>query len=340
MIIFNSVTITAKANKFYYELHPDYRGSVEWITDMRGNPYQFMLNNPWGESLVEKRVIAHQFDSRFRFNLPRRRAGGKELDPETGNYYYGARYYDPKVSVWLSVDPKAHWYPGYGPYNFSLNNPVNLVDPNGMWVEGGGFLNNLFLSDEKVVKKMAHKHAKKIGGEVISINGGYRVSATQQGDWSGKTKKLGESYQKDYYVKGKQYSSFVSMVDAKFKGWMDRNMRSGLSSWNRIAEPLDRNAAPKIAREIGELNNTFNPVMSAANGGSSAIVGQDLWGNKKEGVYERGIRPAISIFSFGGGLFNANKKLLEGAQTLDVGIGGVETIDRWLNPDKGSIPNK
>ena len=31
----------------------------------------------------------------------------KELDSETGNYYYGARYYDPKVSVWLSVDPLA-----------------------------------------------------------------------------------------------------------------------------------------------------------------------------------------------------------------------------------------
>jgi RHS repeat-associated protein len=26
-------------------------------------------------------------------------------------YCYGARYYDPKVSVWLSVDPLAHQYP-------------------------------------------------------------------------------------------------------------------------------------------------------------------------------------------------------------------------------------
>ena len=29
---------------------------------------------------------------------------GKELDEETGLYYYGARYYDPRISVWLSVD--------------------------------------------------------------------------------------------------------------------------------------------------------------------------------------------------------------------------------------------
>jgi len=30
---------------------------------------------------------------------------GKGLDAETGLYYYGARYYDPKISLWLGVDP-------------------------------------------------------------------------------------------------------------------------------------------------------------------------------------------------------------------------------------------
>lgn len=50
----------------------------------------------------------------------------------SGNYYYGARYYDPKVSVWLSVDPLAHEYPSLSPYAFTDNNPVNLIDPTGM----------------------------------------------------------------------------------------------------------------------------------------------------------------------------------------------------------------
>jgi len=56
----------------------------------------------------------------------------KELDQETGWYYYGARYYDPQVSTWLSVDPLAEKNAGQSPYNFSLNNPVRYVDIKGL----------------------------------------------------------------------------------------------------------------------------------------------------------------------------------------------------------------
>jgi RHS repeat-associated protein len=108
-----------------YFYHPDYLGSVEFITDMRGEPYQFFLNTPWGENLENQYAKSYtSFSSRFRFN-------GKEWDEETGNFYYGARYYDPKMSVWLSVDPLAHKLPHLTPYCFSNNNPVNMVDPDG-----------------------------------------------------------------------------------------------------------------------------------------------------------------------------------------------------------------
>lgn len=53
------------------------------------------------------------------------------LDAETGNYYYGARYYDPKFSIWLSVDPLAIVYNQHSPYNYTLNNPVYFKDPDG-----------------------------------------------------------------------------------------------------------------------------------------------------------------------------------------------------------------
>jgi len=56
---------------------------------------------------------------------------GHELDRETGLYYAGARYYDPKLSVFLSTDVLMEKYPSLTPYNYTLNNPINLVDPTG-----------------------------------------------------------------------------------------------------------------------------------------------------------------------------------------------------------------
>ncbi|MFP5471665.1 MAG: RHS repeat-associated core domain-containing protein [Bacteroidia bacterium] len=56
---------------------------------------------------------------------------GKELDEETGFYYYGARYYNPQTSIWLSVDPLADKYPNMSPYIYTANNPVNYIDPDG-----------------------------------------------------------------------------------------------------------------------------------------------------------------------------------------------------------------
>jgi len=46
-------------------------------------------------------------------------------------YYYGARYYDPKSSVWLGVDPKAEKAPSTSPYAYCSNNPIKYVDPDG-----------------------------------------------------------------------------------------------------------------------------------------------------------------------------------------------------------------
>src|SRR5690606_11687676 len=106
--------------------HPDYLGNVELITDNNGEVYEFFFYNPWGESLYEWQSGASTFTSPYRFNT-------KELDPETGLHYYGARYYANKASIWLSVDRLAAKGPTITPYAFNHNNPVMLVDPDGNW---------------------------------------------------------------------------------------------------------------------------------------------------------------------------------------------------------------
>jgi RHS repeat-associated protein len=63
-------------------------------------------------------------------SLKRYRYTGKERDPETGLYYYGARYYASWLGRWTSCDP-AEQADGLNPYQYVRGNPVKLRDPSG-----------------------------------------------------------------------------------------------------------------------------------------------------------------------------------------------------------------
>ncbi len=108
--------------KIHY--HSDHLGSASFVTDRGGYVVQHLQYLPYGELFVSQRNT-DEFDSRYKFTA-------KELDNETSYTYFGARYYDSELSVWLSVDPMSDKYPSLSPYCYTANNPVVLVDPNGM----------------------------------------------------------------------------------------------------------------------------------------------------------------------------------------------------------------
>jgi RHS repeat-associated protein len=105
---------------FFY--HSDHLGSTSYVTNLDGNVVQHVEYIPFGEVFLEEKN--NVWNTPYLFN-------SKELDEETGLYYYGARYYNPRESVWLSVDPLAEKYPSYSPYAYALLNPVKFVDPDG-----------------------------------------------------------------------------------------------------------------------------------------------------------------------------------------------------------------
>jgi RHS repeat-associated protein len=94
------------------------------ITNLDGEVVQHVEYVPFGEVFIEERN--NTWNTPYLFNA-------KELDEETGLYYYGARYYDSRTSIWLHVDALAEMYSGMNPYNFCSNNPINKIDPDGNW---------------------------------------------------------------------------------------------------------------------------------------------------------------------------------------------------------------
>ena len=117
---------TTDVEDIYY-FHSDHLGSTSYVTDKKGNVTQYEAYLPYGELLVDEHSSSE--DMPYKFN-------GKEMDEETGLYYYGARYYDPKTSIWLGLDPKLNKYPMLSSYNYCADNPINFIDPDGKKILG------------------------------------------------------------------------------------------------------------------------------------------------------------------------------------------------------------
>ena len=111
--------------QFFY--HPDHLGSSSFITNLEGEVVQHIEYVPFGEVFIEERNSV--WNTPYLFNA-------KEFDEETGMYYYGARYYEPRLSLWMSTDPMEEKYPDYSTYIYAAQNPIAYSDPTGMEIRG------------------------------------------------------------------------------------------------------------------------------------------------------------------------------------------------------------
>ena len=105
---------------FYF--HTDHLGITSYITDAKANVAQFNAYLPYDELLVDEHSSSEEMP--YKFN-------GKEFDEETGLYYYGARYMNPRTSLWYGVDILREKYPTVGGQVYCAGNPISLIDPDG-----------------------------------------------------------------------------------------------------------------------------------------------------------------------------------------------------------------
>jgi len=136
--------------QFFY--HSDHLGSSSFITNLDGDVVQHIEYVPFGEVFIEERN--NVWNTPYLFNA-------KEFDEETGMYYYGARYYEPRLSLWMSTDPMQEKYTQFSTYCYTFNNPINLVDPNG---------------EEPTEEEAARMSAYVYGDIAVKLTGNWKVS--------------------------------------------------------------------------------------------------------------------------------------------------------------------
>ncbi len=128
----------------YHILHSDHLGSSTIITESSGGVVESTEYNPFGTTRTHSGATLTNY-----------KYTDQELDPETGLYNYGARYYDPMIGRFISPDPivQAPFNPqSLNRYSYCINSPLMYVDPSGLisldprdWFSNGfDFLGDVF----------------------------------------------------------------------------------------------------------------------------------------------------------------------------------------------------
>ncbi|MDN5355720.1 MAG: hypothetical protein PWQ43_662 [Rikenellaceae bacterium] len=197
--------------KIHY--HPDHLGSASFVTNAEGAVMQHLQYLPYGELFVSQRN-SKEFDSRYKFTA-------KELDNETSYTYFGARYYDSELSVWLSVDAYSSKYPSISPYIYAANNPVKIIDPNGdsLWINGNNGEKFLYTpgqeykgSDEFIAKTTntlnesigKSKTANRMIGELSTSEFNYNILEKNESGYIPDKQIITSEYKSNesFYIKG------------------------------------------------------------------------------------------------------------------------------------------
>jgi RHS repeat-associated protein len=111
----------------YYYYLTDHLGNNRLVANASGIPVQKTHYYPFGMAFAESQPPNEtQVKQPYKYN-------GKELDQMHGlnQYDYAARYYDPAIARFTTIDPKAEKYYSISPYAYCANNPVRYTDPDG-----------------------------------------------------------------------------------------------------------------------------------------------------------------------------------------------------------------
>lgn len=274
-----------------YFFHNDHLGTGTFLTDGSGNPYQFFVNLPFGETMFEQHSYTEDYNNPYKFN-------GKELDEETGLYYYGARYYDPRTSIWLSIDPLMELAPNWTPYRYCFNNPVSFIDPKGLF--------------ETRKEARQYRRENNIQGRIQKNRaGGYDINNYEKNvNYSSGNDKAfsNDSHPNDDVIE----SAFVTNEKSSFSG---KDFYDASSTGLGFVENITWKGMSTAVKSKFAWNNANRLALLGLKGSTSA-----LYRNKIPGTL-KGVGIGMGLFSLGvTGIDIVNTGQLKASNILDASI--------------------
>ena len=302
------VPVNDTAFEYQYYLK-DHLGNTRVMLSQTGLVLQKSSYYPYG-MLMDGLNTINYFDNENHYLY-----NGKELQTDFGLewYDYGARFYDAGLGRWYVVDPKADAAPGWTPYRYGLNNPINFTDPTGMLEsthtdEDGNVLAVYDDGDNGV-----YKHAGKGDEAAKSVDKNYSEDNTSAGG-----ENMGESLHSLSFADQSLYNETGEVQAADIKIDFGSTELTG-----KVQGILD--ADPSLKEYAGKAGSNGDWDLKSNTSNGSKLFGKyasprDAGNFAAGAVAQKSSLTGIAQFGYGAYNLSGNSKVKTGLITGAVGI--------------------